>query len=284
MSLKHYVKLWILLSIVMAFENYALNQHPEWSLLAWAKPRILSFRDLNLSPQAGKQISWYLGWTGFIAMCLSNLYSMRKRIGLFKKMGSVGAWLDFHIFCGLFGPTCILFHTNFKIGGLVAISFWSMVVSFASGIVGRYFYMQLGEQQGSLVAEKEHFSAQLNLLARPHANLVSAENLMELKDRALQFVGITINSQNSILGAFFNSLIGDFRLMFSSPATHPALPKASSLVLREYALRKRKIIFMDHFQVLMGHWHAFHLPFAVFMYFIAFIHIVTALLFTTSMK
>jgi hypothetical protein len=35
----------------------------------------------------------------------------------------------------------VLFHTSFKFGGLVAVSFWSMVAVFVSGIIGRFIYI-----------------------------------------------------------------------------------------------------------------------------------------------
>jgi hypothetical protein len=37
----------------------------------------------------------------------------------------------------------VLYHTSFKFGGIVAVSFWSMVAVFLSGIVGRFIYIQI---------------------------------------------------------------------------------------------------------------------------------------------
>lgn len=37
----------------------------------------------------------------------------------------------------------VLFHTAFKFGGIVAISFWSMVAVVASGVIGRFIYNQI---------------------------------------------------------------------------------------------------------------------------------------------
>ena len=37
----------------------------------------------------------------------------------------------------------VLFHTAFKFGGIVAVSFWSMVAVFLSGIIGRFIYIQI---------------------------------------------------------------------------------------------------------------------------------------------
>ena len=41
------------------------------------------------------------------------------------------------------GPILVLFHTAFKFGGIVSISFWSMVAVFLSGIIGRFIYIQI---------------------------------------------------------------------------------------------------------------------------------------------
>ena len=60
-----------------------------------------------------------------------------------SRMGLVKHWLEFHIFLCTLGPILILFHTAFKFGGLVAISFWSMVAVFLSGIAGRFIYLQI---------------------------------------------------------------------------------------------------------------------------------------------
>ena len=59
------------------------------------------------------------------------------------RLGILKYWLEFHIFLCTLGPIMVLFHTAFKFGGLVAVSFWSMVAVFLSGIVGRFIYIQI---------------------------------------------------------------------------------------------------------------------------------------------
>ena len=54
-----------------------------------------------------------------------SLYMARKRFRSMLRMGLLKHWLEFHIFLCTLGPLLILFHTAFKFGGLVAISFWS---------------------------------------------------------------------------------------------------------------------------------------------------------------
>src|SRR5512138_1487208 len=71
------------------------------------------------------------------------IYMVRKRYRMFSRVGILKYWLEFHIFLCTLGPMMILFHTAFKFRGLVAISFWSMVAVFLSGIIGRFIYIQI---------------------------------------------------------------------------------------------------------------------------------------------
>lgn len=85
-----------------------------------------------------------LGIFGSLAMLLGvGLYMSRKRFRALARFGLVKHWLEFHIFLCTIGPMMILFHTAFKFGGLVAVSFWSMVAVFISGIIGRFIYIQI---------------------------------------------------------------------------------------------------------------------------------------------
>ena len=60
-------------------------------------------------------------------------YMIRKRWRRISRLGILKHWLEFHIFLCTLGPILVLFHTSFKFGGLVAISFWSMVAVVTSG-------------------------------------------------------------------------------------------------------------------------------------------------------
>ena len=70
-------------------------------------------------------------------------YMARKRIRRFSRIGILKHWLEFHIFLCTLGPILVLYHTSFKIGGIVAVSFWSMVAVVISGIIGRFIYLQI---------------------------------------------------------------------------------------------------------------------------------------------
>ncbi len=70
-------------------------------------------------------------------------YQARKYMKSMSRLGLLKHWLEFHIFLCTLGPIMVLFHTSFKFGGLVSISFWSMMAVVASGIIGRFIYLQI---------------------------------------------------------------------------------------------------------------------------------------------
>ena len=85
-----------------------------------------------------------LGIIGSLFMIIGvSAYMARKRFRLLHRIGILKHWLEFHIFLCTLGPILVLYHTSFKFGGLVAISFWSMVAVFLSGIIGRFIYIQI---------------------------------------------------------------------------------------------------------------------------------------------
>ena len=70
-------------------------------------------------------------------------YIAKKKYKVLHRFGRLKYWLEFHIFLCSLGPVMILFHTAFKFGGIVSISFWSMVLVVVSGVVGRFIYIQI---------------------------------------------------------------------------------------------------------------------------------------------
>ena len=53
------------------------------------------------------------------------IYMIRKRVRSFFNLGFLKHWLELHIFLCTVGPILVLYHTAFKFGGIVAVSFWT---------------------------------------------------------------------------------------------------------------------------------------------------------------
>lgn len=96
----------------------------------------------NLKPSG--MVGHGLGIVGSLSMIAGvSLYMLRKRSRKLSRIGLVKHWLEFHIFLCTIGPIMIMYHTAFKFGGIVSVSFWSMVAVFLSGIIGRFIYIQI---------------------------------------------------------------------------------------------------------------------------------------------
>lgn len=212
-------------------------------------------------------------------MILMNIYTMRKKFSFMRSFGSLKTWLDFHVFCGLLGPTLVMYHCDFHVRGLVAISFWSMVVSFSSGIIGRYFYVQLLTQKADLEEYCDKISRRLDASFAKRNLQIPPDEKQKYLNIAMRMAGIPIGeSDYNPWAVMVSAMIGDVRLAFAEVPVGPTWPKKLSPVLRVYAETKRKQIFIEPFQKLMGYWHAFHFPFAIFMYIAAVIHVSSSLL------
>lgn len=76
--------------------------------------------------------------TGLI---LTNLlYLVRRRLARWS-LGSMRAWLNLHVFTGLFGSTLVLFHSAFQFRTPIAVvTAVSLGVVVVTGVLGRYLY------------------------------------------------------------------------------------------------------------------------------------------------
>lgn len=106
------------------------------ALLAWG----FLHRDDNwYTPEHG--LGYWFGIAGSVLVLVLLLYPLRKRFKSWRSWGRLPAWLKFHMFLGVSGPTLILFHANFKFGATNSnVALVTMMVVMLSGIVGRYIY------------------------------------------------------------------------------------------------------------------------------------------------
>ena len=208
------------------------------------------------SLKPGGTLGRSFGIAGAALMTIMLLYSARKRLKPLRKAGPVSAWLDFHIFCGVIGPLLIILHSSFKVQGLVALSFWSMIAVALSGVFGRYLYLQIprtraGDERtlADVQREGDELSARLRELG------MSAETLEELE---------TIAATQSAWKR--RSRLRAFERKHGGAELVAAIERKAKL--------HRRILRWHRLQEVFHHWHVFHKPFAVIMYLFLIVHIV----------
>lgn len=230
--------------------------------------------NINLIPTPGYPLSYILGWTGLGLMVIMNVYTIRKRVNFLKHTGRLISWLEFHIFCGILGPILIIFHANFKVNGLVSISFWSMIIAATSGIIGRYAYMQTLKKKEDL---KKYIIALQKKFMHSHLDKFTEEKFEEMFQYAYKTAGVSESITNPFL-IFILSVKADFQLVFTELGEPFGLDKKAGKDLKKIGVEHRRTLLLVPFNQVLGYWHAFHLPFAFFMYIVAVIHVITALL------
>jgi len=215
------------------------------------------------------------------------LYSSRKRLRVFAGIGKVKYFLEFHIFLCLLGPILVVYHTTFKIGGLVAVSFWSMAAVVISGLIGRYFYVQIPKGiQGNelsvaeMTAENKKLAEVLTTRFGLDADILRRIDAIASppKDPARMSMMETIN--------FF--LVNDLtrrarlRTVFARLERqghhHHALRALRATATRRIVLTRR-IALLQQFRRIFHYWHVVHLPFSIIMVAILLIHVAVAIAF-----
>lgn len=211
-------------------------------------------------------------------------YMFRKRVRNLMRFGLLKHWLEFHIFLCTLGPILILYHTTFKFGGLVAVSFWCMVFVVLSGVIGRFIYVQIprtirGEELSlkELNLLNESISEKLKNLFSINGEVANKIESMFLKSEDNQNV---LDDLRFIFLSYFSGIKGLRKINiekygFKSTSDIKTIKK----ILREKIIVTRKISTLKIAQRLFGYWHAVHLPFAIIMFIIMIIHIVTAIVF-----
>lgn len=225
------------------------------------------------------------GIIGSLFMILGvSSYMARKRYRFLLRIGVLKHWLEFHIFLCTLGPILVLFHTSYKFGGLVAISFWSMVAVFLSGIIGRFIYLQiphtidghelsLNEVRGMKTDVAQIIRNSYTLDEETYRILdESVTRKVEIYTRST-FVRYTRN--------YFNDLLSIRKVKAAlRKSTIPKIEKKMILNLIKDDLQlNERIERLDTMQNLFKYWHVIHSPFALIMLVIMLIHVAVTIVF-----
>lgn len=228
-----------------------------------------------------------LGIIGSLMMITGvSVYMIRKRVRKFFNIGYLKHWLEFHIFLCSLGPLLILFHTSFKFGGIVAVSFWSMAAVVLSGIIGRFIFVQIprtiqGQElsMGDLNKLNEDLSHKLKRHSELNENFSGKlESLADPK----KFKDVSLAKSFIILTKDYFNIRKTLRSL-KSELVKMGLPGSE---IKEYLktaksklIINRRIGMLRTMQKLFKYWHIAHLPFAITMFVIMLIHVAVAILF-----
>jgi hypothetical protein len=220
-----------------------------------------------------------LGIVGSAMLLLLLLYSLRKRSPRMSKLGSPAKWLSVHIFFGTVGPILITLHTTFKVQGLVAVSYWSMVAVALSGIFGRYLYRQIprnilgtarstGEVRATMASLEREMQALglgpedvASAIRRSGTSFAGSGRLRALAHLVVSGVGLRRRS-GRLARSYARKLgIGDTGV------------ESLAKVMHDRFVLERRMAVLDQVKEVFHYWHVVHKPFAYLMLIIMVVHV-----------
>jgi hypothetical protein len=216
-----------------------------------------------------------LGIIGALFMLLLLLYSLRKRFRFARKWGNLDTWLQAHIFLGFTGPLLVLFHTVFKVNGIVAIAFWSMVLVVVSGMVGKYIYQLIprslsGMELNRIELEAEEIGLTFEMrkyipVGHPFWKHLADVDQREHKPSLLEPLLLFIEPFK--LKHRFSLWLKEVERI--DRKKRKAL--LSLVVKRQMIIRKARLL--QQTLKIIHYWHLLHKPFVIIMFLILMIHI-----------
>ena len=222
--------------------------------------------------------SGYIGQSaGLLAIAIFIflwLYPIRKRVRWLAWTGSVARWLDVHVMAALVLPLLVAIHSAWRFEGLIGLGFWSMMIVWASGIVGRYLYARIPRSKAGIELTLEEIGTRRQTLLEEIARSTGID---------AQRIDQTLSPERPPAG--YPGLWGTFARMISDDlarrraarrmrqlyhSSGPRRRKQDRFVLtrvlriarREMALTQQARM-LDATHAVFRFWHVFHRPVAI---------------------
>jgi hypothetical protein len=212
-----------------------------------------------------------LGFLGTFLMLFGVvIYILKKRYRNFLKGIRLKYLLEFHIFLCTMGPILVIFHSAFKVGGIVSVAFWSMMAIVLSGVIGRYIYVQIPKTiEGRTLSLQEAVQLQKVLSKQ----LLDDEQLnSELREASDKF-------KQSRLWISRMYIIQTIRRKMLTMGVGIEKRKAMIETLRQEAALSARIKNLAYMNRLFKYWHVIHQPFTLVLLLIVVFHIGVAFTF-----
>jgi hypothetical protein len=225
------------------------------------------------------------GIAAFVLFAFVWLYPLRKRFpGALGWTGRVPTWLRSHVVAGFSLPALAAVHAGWRFDGLIGLGYWSMLVVWASGLMGRYLYAHIPRSKNGIELSLEEVRAERRTLLTRLAietgiEPLAVERALTLKDRR----------GRGVLGALRGLVLDDIdrrvalgrlartwsRRPGGRPLDRAALGRALALARREMALDKQMHA-LENTRRLFALWHVAHRPFAITALVAVVLHVAVA--------
>jgi hypothetical protein len=244
-----------------------------WSY--YATPlRVRGYAPLHTMLKPSGSLAHRLGVAGLALLVVPVLYAVRKRWRRLTQAGSMRAWLEVHIFCGIVGPALVTFHTAFRFNGLISVAYWSMMAVMLSGFVGRYLYVRIPRTIRGVELSRDDIHGRIDQLTHDLAVVTSDA---ALPDRVRMIADAPGNLPRRP-GAIRRRV----RRELAEAGVGQSLASAIADAFAERAQFSRRLATLNRTRALFSAWHVFHLPLVYVMFAIVAVHVGVAVYFGYS--
>ncbi|HWE28247.1 MAG TPA: 4Fe-4S dicluster domain-containing protein, partial [Polyangia bacterium] len=253
----------------------------------------LALARVNYAP--GCELAVDFGYAGTAMMVSGLAYVWRRRFSFMRNVGSLRSWFEWHVLTGVIGPAFILLHSVAKLDNWVSLGFWSMIITVASGLLGRYFKTQLEERASTAGVETLDIDRKLAVLRGAHPGVRSADVWYEAYQRRLAnfekrlggtakaptFLGSLatlwyVIKDDAMRGRRLRQLKSQLRKTVHGKNTR-SVRKQAAILAHRLALMERRRVVLPRLEPLFNQWKAVHIPMSVVMTVITTIHVVIEL-------
>jgi hypothetical protein len=232
--------------------------------------------------------SGYIGQSaGLLALALFLflwLYPLRKKFRWLAWTGAIARWLNAHVLAALALPLLVAVHAAWRFGGVIGLGFWSMMVVWLSGIVGRYIYTRIPRGKAGVELTMEEISGRRNAMLE---QIVQRSGLDRATVESTLSPGGAVADRAGIWGTLQRMVADDFarrraarrlrRVWQARGSTRSIDPAAIHGVLRlasqEIALAQQARM-LDATHAVFRYWHVFHRPVAIAALVAVLVHVV----------
>jgi len=232
--------------------------------------------------------SGYIGQSaGLLALALFLflwLYPLRKKFRWLAFTGAISRWLNAHVLAALALPLLVAVHAAWRFRGVIGLGFWSMMVVWLSGIVGRYIYARIPRGRAGVELTREEIArrriALLEQIAQQSGlDLATIEGILAPAPAAAR-LGVWGTLKRMVADDFARRAaerrlrrLWDARGQRRRSADRAVIRSVMRLARQEVALAQQARM-LDATQAVFRYWHVFHRPVAIAALVAVLVHVV----------
>jgi hypothetical protein len=241
----------------------------------------------------GSDLGYNLGVAGGIAMLLTLLYPLSKRVRLVRAWVQLKHWFRVHMILGIFGPILILLHSKLSLESINGtLAFCSMWMVFLSGITGRYLHTKIHRTLADKRALLQDLNRQIGVSA---ADVRSKFHFApQVNQRLERFQSLAPTQARGILRNSWSLLTLPFRLQWTYARASRDLRRAikararkrawsrtkmrqrlsyGKKMIRAYLEVVRSVARIGGYERLFSLWHFVHVPLLFWLVITGVIHV-----------